>query len=214
LKKAGPTGAADHVKKYYNPEYKRTKNGDFAIQYGAVLKADGWGTADKAFGRMFSHAKLVEGFSKLQELNRKQIQFANKHGYVETMPDKTVDPRHGYPLMCTRTERGRVLETIPLSYHVQGTAGWWMMKAMIRCQAKLDEWAKDGFDGRIVLQVHDELVFDFPAKSDPIKKPLLSNLSAVRHLKRLMAQGGDDIGVPTPVSIEYHPKNWGEGVKV
>ena len=25
-----------------------------------------------------------------------------------------------------------------------------------------------------------------------------------------VAKGGEDVGIPTPVSVEYHPNNWGE----
>src|SRR5690606_25507846 len=108
-------------------------------------KAAGWGTADKAFRRKGAHAMLKQRFSRLEKLNRKWIDFANRHGYVETMPDRTVDPNRGYPLMCTRTNYGRVLETVPLNYHIQGTAMWWMHRAMDKCQAQLDEWrARDG----------------------------------------------------------------------
>jgi DNA polymerase I-like protein with 3'-5' exonuclease and polymerase domains len=82
---------------------------------------------------------------------------------------------------------------------------WWMMKAMIRCHQQLEEWRSTGFDGYMILQVHDELVFDFPAGN---------NLPKIRKLKRLMEQGGDDIGIPTPVSCERCVDNWSEGVSV
>jgi len=29
-----------------------------------------------------------------------------------------------------------------------------------------------------------------------------------------MEQGGEDLGVPTPVDVEYHAVSWGEGVRV
>ena len=40
-------------------------------------------------------------------LNEKCIRFAEKYGYVETMPDRTVDPDRGYPLLCSRSKWGR-----------------------------------------------------------------------------------------------------------
>src|SRR6185369_18002322 len=51
LDKAGPYCK----KKYAASWYQRCKNGDFAVGYGAVNRADGKGTADRAFGRPGSH---------------------------------------------------------------------------------------------------------------------------------------------------------------
>ena len=166
-------------------------------------RKDGKGTADRAFGRPGCHAKIKARFRRLEELNRYWVDFANRHGYVETVPDKSVDPKRGYPLMCTRTGRGGVLPTTPLSFHVQGTAGMWMNKGMIRVEAKLKEWRAAGFDGYLVLQVHDEVVLDFPQGN---------NLWRVKVLKELVESGGDDIGVPTAVGVERHDDNWSEGV--
>jgi hypothetical protein len=60
----------------------------------------------------------------------------------------------------------------------------------------------------MVCQVHDELVFDFPYR------PNKGNMPKIRKLRRLMEQGGDDIGLPTPVAFTYHASNWSEGIVV
>jgi hypothetical protein len=60
------------------------------------------------------------------------------------------------------------------------------------------------------MQVHDELVFDLPAGSGP--EPWKTNLPRIEFLAQQMAKGGEAIGVPTPVGIEYHANNWAEGV--
>jgi DNA polymerase I-like protein with 3'-5' exonuclease and polymerase domains len=191
-------------KKYKATLYQWTKNGNFAVQYGAIESS---GTADRAYHLPGAQARIQARFSKIAALNKRMIAFAERHGYVETMPDKTVDPSRGYPLLCTRAQNGYILPTVPLNYHVQGTACWWMMKAMLRCH----EFLKNT-DARMVLQVHDELVFDFPAGHG--EEPWKVNLPKIRRIKRLMEQGGDDLGVPTPVSCEYHESNWSEGVSV
>ena len=206
-------GAA--VKKLYaSTNYQWVKNGNFAVQYGAVEES---GTAARAYHVDGGQRKVQARFGRIKQLNDRCIAFANKYGYVETMPDKTVNPTKGYPLLCTRSEWGKILPTVPLNYRVQGTAMWWMAKAMVRCQEQLDTWREDSqFDGRIALQVHDELVFDFPKRYsvDPDGKPIYGNLGKIRKIKRLMEEGGRDIGVPTPVSCEYHENNWSEGVSV
>lgn len=193
----------DCKKIYESTWYKWTKNGNFAVQYGAVDKADGTGTADRAYRVPGAQAKIAARFRKLDALNQAQIRFANKHGYVETMPDKTVNPKRGYPLLCSRTDYGKIKPTVPLNYHVQGTAMWWMGKAMVRCREYLQTNCPQA---KIVMQVHDELVFDFPKGKGLL--PWKTNAHHVRELKRLMEMGGDDIGVPTPVNVEYCPVSW------
>lgn len=235
LDKAGPWCKKTYASTYYQWD----KNGDFAIQYNC-----GEATADRTFRRKGAFRALKHRFNKLEGLNQAKIRFAEKHGYIETEPDRSVDPKRGYPLLCTRTEWGKILSTIPLSYYTQGTAMWWTMMAMIRVQEQLDEWNKpvwtdackkyDTTAGReyyfamhgyfLILQVHDELVFDFPRYGDPalenerVKKEgrkatdRTSNLWRVRRLQELMTVGGDHIGIPTPVGVEYHTDSWGEGV--
>lgn len=209
-------------KKYKSTWYQWTKNGNFAVQYGAMATS---GTADRAYHVRGGQLKIQERLGKISDLNRMQIAHAEKYGQIITM--------YGYPLLCTRTERGNILPTVPLSYFVQGTAGGWMRRAMIRCHAQLKEWREDSalsFDAFITLTVHDELVFDFPMH--PSGRPptadlqaeqraaergrpgayfRTSNLWRVRVLQRLMEMGGEDIGIPTSVNVEYHPDNWGEG---
>ncbi len=197
---------------YEGTWYQWVKNFNFAVQYGAVEAS---GTADRAAHVKGAQRKIQRRFGKVADLNTQMIQYAQKHGYVETMPDKTVDPKRGYPLLCSRSKWGGIIPTVPLNYHVQGTACWWMMKAMIRVQAYLDKLnARKGSKGYyMVMQIHDELVFDFPEEPHSIRHNL-ANLSKIRKIQKLMERGGDDIGLPTPVGIEYHPKTWSEGVTV
>jgi DNA polymerase I-like protein with 3'-5' exonuclease and polymerase domains len=207
-------------KKYASTLYQRVKNGNFAVQYGAVDREDGMGTADRTYGIRGAQAMIKARFARQEALNQRMIAFAERHGYVETMPSKAINPQRGYPILCTRTEYGRIKPTVPLNYHVQSTAMEWMQMAMIRCDAQLGEWrAEDGFDGHVVMQVHDELVFDFPQSKRGISvggktKVVYGNLKRIRRIQQLMEQGGEDIGVPTPTSCEYHALSWAEGVSL
>lgn len=205
----------------HKEKYKRSKNGNFAVQFGAIETS---GTADRAYGVPGGQAKIQKRLGKIADLNRSKIAFAERNGYVETMPDKNVCPELGYPLLCTRTANGSILPTVPLSYFVQGTSGWWMLKAMIRCQELLDGWnrllSKPLYF--MILTVHDELVFDFPKLGNPkndwdgnkkcLKLFRTSNLWRAKLIQAEMAKGGDDIGLPTPVTCEWHPESWAKGV--
>lgn len=178
--------------KFKSTFYQWVKNGNFAVIYGAQE-----GTADLTYHVRGAYEKIQKRFPKIAALSQKQIALAGERGYVETMPDKTVDPERGYPILCSRSRWGSVSPTIPLNYHVQGTAMWVTMKAMIRCHEYLSALP----DHHLTMQVHDEIVFDLPQGG---------NTKVVRRLRRLMEMSGEDIGVPTPVSAECHSKNWSE----
>lgn len=208
-------------KKYASTWYQYCKNFGFAVQYGAQPES---GTADRAAHKPGAHRMVMDKLKNLSALNARMIRQAIRYGYVETIPDKTVNPRRGYPLMCTRTEWGKILPTVPLSYHVQSTAMWCTAKAMVRCQDKLNRWNKTSGrdDHRLVMQVHDELVFCLPKRVTTVPDPqaegdyrtVLGNLSKIRELQKLMERSGEDIGVPLTVGVEYHSDNWSVGVSV
>lgn len=214
VREVGLDRAGPYVKKTYAGSwYKCVKNGDFAVQYQA-----GDATADKAFRRPGSRRRLRERFARKERVVAQTLEFAERHGYVETMPDRTVDPSRGYPLMTHRTEYGRVKPTLPFAYKVQGTAGWVGNKAAVRCLEQLDEWNR-GLprpEWFMCCYVHDELVFDFPRRAHPLRQPGRSNLGRINRLRALMEQGGQDLlpAVPTTVSVEYHDRSWADGVVV
>lgn len=177
--------------------YQWTKNGDFAVQYGAVAES---GTADRAYHVPGAQVRIQERFYATAELNTKWVKYAEKHGQVWTMEDRECG---SYPLRVARGERGNIKPTVPLNYRVQGTAMWSMCRAMVRVQEYLDDIQAPGFDPYINLQVHDEMDFDFPTGTSP-----QSNLEHVMNIKRIMERSGEDIGVPLRVDVNYHPNNW------
>jgi len=208
IEKVGP-----HIKKKYaSTWYQRCKNGDFAVGYGAVDRPDGAGTADRTFGRPGSHARLKSRFAKKEKLNQYYIAQAERFGYVETLPDRTVDPSRGYPLLCSRSDWGRILPTVPLNYHVQGTACWVLGRMMVATEAYLAELnrAEGAENYWLIMQIHDELVLDFPAV------PNQGNLDKIVALKTKLDRIGEDLvpAVPTPLGIEYHPDTWAEGIAI
>jgi DNA polymerase I-like protein with 3'-5' exonuclease and polymerase domains len=199
--------AADWIKHNWKASwYQRCKNGDFAVQYGSVEKPGGWSTADRAFGRQGCQAKLKERFQKQESLNQHWIDIANKTGYVDTIPDIEINPKRGYPLQCSRAAGGNISPTIPLNYHTQGTACWVIFRAMVKVHEYLQEINRNKpneLKWNMVMQVHDELVIDFP-----IRKGYQYHLKSI---KNLMESCGDPIGVPLKVGCEIHDDNWSQG---
>jgi DNA polymerase I-like protein with 3'-5' exonuclease and polymerase domains len=184
------------------PEYKATlyqwiKNGNFAVLYGAQEAK-----ADATYHVKGAYKLIRHRFPKMASLSDRMVQFANKNGYVETIPNSLIGAGKGYPLMVTRSERGQVEPTKPLNYHVQGTACETANIAVVLCSRQLDEWrAESGFDAWIPLYVHDELVFDLP-------KGGKKNLPKVRRLARLMESVGEGINIPLKAAWKYCPESW------
>lgn len=198
---------SSHIKKKHPKVYHKGKCTGLAMQYQC-----GEETADRTAGVKGAYKKTNSFFTKLADLNRKCCNQANRLGYVETIPDKKVDPTKGYPLLCRR-QFGRVIPTVPLNYGPgQGSAGWAMIRFMNESQEVLDDIKLEEpvFDGYICLTVHDELILDFPSSpKDRDGKP--GNLPKAKRIQAAMEAVGEGLGVPLPVSCEYHPKTWADG---
>ena len=198
-----PKGLLKAKKKYASTWYQWTKNGNFAVQYGAVAES---GTADRAYHVNGAQEEVEKRFKNIGRLNQKMIQLASDNGFVETVPDKEVDPHRGYPILCTKSRWGSVKPTIPLNYHIQGTACWITSMAMIDTQSYFD-WLNfdcERADHFIVMNVHDEIVIDLPFVENK------GNLHIVTEVKRIMERRGDCVGIPLTCGVEYHPNNWSE----
>lgn len=186
--------------------YKQAKFFDLAKQYACgPRKGD-------LLSKIKNSFSLVDNeFPLMAALQRKYVRDAEKYGYVETMPSHAIDPTRGYPILASRTDDGRVLTTTPFNYHVSGTACECKNVALWRCLLQCEEWRREGFDAHLPLEVHDELLFDFPRG-----KNMEENLPRALILKGLMEQSGEDLipRIPTPVSVEYHTNSWADGVSV
>lgn len=192
--------------KYKDTNYQWGKNGGFAVGYGAMERLGG--TADRAFHRDGAHSLLKRRFAKKEKLNQQCIDFANRHGYIETIPDRTVDSKHGYPLLCSRSDYGKALPTIPLNYKIQGSACWVLRRGMVLVAEYLEQLNRQGKDSHyLIMNVHDEIVLDFPYH------PNKGNLPKIRKVRRLLESVGQDLvpAIPLPFGVEYHTKNWAEG---
>lgn len=186
--------------------YKQSKFFDLAKQYGCGKRK-----ADMLARRNGAFELVDQNFPKLAALQLHYLRLAEKSGYVETLPDRTVDPTRGYPILASRTEDGRVLSTTPFNYHTSGTACWCKNTALVRCSDQCAEWRGDGFDAHVILEIHDQIIFDFPRGAIPEE-----NLPRAMVLKGLMEQSGEDLipRIPTPVSLSYHDESWAKEVPI
>ena len=87
-------------------------------------------------------------------------------------------------------------ERVALNTIVQGSAAELMKKAMIAVDG---EMRKRSLSSRLLLQVHDELIFEVP--SDEVEE--------MKSLVRECMEGADTLSVPLKVSIES-AERWGD----
>ncbi len=183
----------DFKKRYKGTFYQWAKNTGFARQYNAQKrKIDATAHKDGAF------ELLGAGLPKVTALNDYYVDFAQEHGFVWTVDDKENGP---YPIQCEPSWGSRVSPTIPFARHIQSSAARCLAKAMVRVNNYLK--TLKGGKHYITINLHDELVLDFPKGKTPME-----NLYKIKEVERLMAKSGDDIGVPLRVSSSYHPICW------
>lgn len=87
-------------------------------------------------------------------------------------------------------------------YIVQGSEGEIVKRAMNLTGNYL---ANEYPEGRIVMQVHDEINFDVPERLPKLH---------VRKLKSLMEQAAEEYGVVAPVNSEVIRRSWNKGIEI
>jgi DNA polymerase-1 len=84
------------------------------------------------------------------------IERAEKDGYVTTLMGR----RRNVPELRSEQRQRRLLgERLAVNTVIQGTAADIIKVAMVRCHRKL---AEAGLETQLVLQIHDELLFEGP----------------------------------------------------
>jgi DNA polymerase-1 len=100
--------------------------------------------------------QYFERFSGVRAFLDRQVEMARERGYVETLLGR----RRYVPELQSRNWNIRQFgERVAQNTPIQGTAADLIKKAMISIQADLDSGAAPG---KMLLQVHDELLFEVP----------------------------------------------------
>src|SRR5207248_5755538 len=102
--------------------------------------------------------RYLAGFPAVARWIEQTIEQATEKGYVSTLFGRR---RQVPELRSRRWEMRRQGERFAVNMVIQGTAADIMKVAMVRCQEALDE---AGLASRMVLQIHDELLFEGPAE--------------------------------------------------
>ena len=129
--------------------------------------------------------RYFQRFSRVREYLDSMVAFAREHGYVQTIFNR----RRYIPELRDRNFNIRAFgERTAQNSPIQGSAADLIKIAMNRIHAALPA---RGFNAKMLLQVHDELVFEVPT----------AELSPVTELVRFEMEHAADLSVPLVVDI-------------
>ena len=147
----------------------RAKSVNFGIIYGqgAFGLADNLGISRTEAKEIIDNYK--KQFANIQKYMDDTINFAREHGYVQTLMGRK---RWLRDINSSNfTVRG-FAERNAINSPIQGTAADMIKLAMIKIH---HEFKKQGFKSKMLLQVHDELVFDAHKDEVEALKPIIIN---------------------------------------
>jgi DNA polymerase-1 len=131
------------------------------INYGIVYGLSAYGMADRLDIPQDEAAEFIErymaGFPAVARFIEETIEQGTEHGYVSTLFGRR---RQVPELRARRWDLRKQGERFAVNMVIQGTAADIMKLAMVRCDAAL---TAAGLQTRLVLQIHDELLFEGPA---------------------------------------------------
>ncbi|MEX0912944.1 MAG: DNA polymerase [Candidatus Paceibacterota bacterium] len=203
------TGVASRVfgvpESEVTPDMRRkAKVINFGILYGMGVNALrvnlGEGTTREA-AQEFLNA-YFNTFTRLAEYLEETKSFARNHGYTKTMFGR----RRYFPGISSVASFIRAsAERMAINAPIQGTEGDILRIALVRIT---DYLKKNNLQekARVLLQVHDELVFE-------VKKEAVDEI--VPHLRKIMSdvlEGMDTKGVPIEVEVKAG-QNWADMVQ-
>ena len=175
----------------------RAKTINFAILYGISR----WGLATR-LGTSSDEAQAMidryfERFPGIQRYIHETLESVREKGFSQTLfGRKTWFPRIGSKNQAERQGSERAAINAP----IQGTSADIIKRAMVRMGPALAEAGLPGV--RMLLQVHDELVFELPAGDVDAARPVIERVMAEAALPSV------ELSVPLGVEIGTGP-SWG-----
>lgn len=144
-----------------------------AVNFGIIYGQGAFGLAQNLGIRRGEAKEIIENYfkkySRLQEYMAENVEFARTNGYVETVLGRRrylKDINSGNAIVRGFAERNAV------NAPIQGSAADVIKLAMISIHKRFKE---ENFKSKMIMQVHDELVFDAHNSELEIIKPLIKS---------------------------------------
>jgi DNA polymerase-1 len=142
-----------------------------AVNFGIIYGQSAFGLAEN-LGISRTEAKSIidayfEQFEGVKKYMSATMAFANDYGYVQTIAGRKrwlPDIHSGNQVVRGYAERNAI------NMPIQGTAADMIKLAMIAVHKAIK---KEGLQTKMILQVHDELVFDVPRNEIDIVRPII-----------------------------------------
>ena len=146
------------------------------INYGIVYGLSAYGMADRLDIPQAEADEFIQrylsGFPAVGRWIEETIEQGTEHGYVSTLFGRR---RQVPELRARRWELRKQGERFAVNMVIQGTAADIMKVAMVECDRALGE---AGLVTRLILQIHDELLFEGPSEEAEAVKQIASERMA------------------------------------
>jgi DNA polymerase-1 len=170
-----------------------------AINFGIIYGISAFGLANQlsiARGEADDYIKkYFQRFPGIRDYMENTKEFAREHGYVETLFGRRVHIRE---IRSSHQGHRGGAERAAINAPIQGSAADIIRRAMIRVPEAL---AKNKLKAKMLLQVHDELVFEVPEKEAEKTRAVVSKVMEKASLPAL------DLSVPLTVEARA-AANW------
>ncbi len=168
------------------------------VNFGILYGLGSFGLAQRLGISRTEAAEIIDNYFKkysaIRDYINNTIEFVRKNGYAETLCGRR---RYFQDINSKNSNLRAAAERAAINMPIQGTASDMIKIAMIRIHNRL---LNDSYKTRMIMQVHDELVFDVPEKE----------VKSVSHLIESEMSSALSLGeVPVAVDIGVG-KNWFE----
>ena len=159
------------------------------VNFGIIYGISAFGLSQRLGIPRREAAALIDTYfreyPRIKEFMEKAVADARAKGYAETLSGRRRTLRD---IVSRNAPARQAAERDAINTPVQGTAADLMKIAMVKVSRALKA---SGMKTKLVLQIHDELLFDAPAEE----------AAAAGELARREMSGAMDLGVPLEVSV-------------
>ena len=165
------------------------------VNFGIIYGVSAFGLSQQTDLNRTEAKELIDTYyatyPKLRNYIQDQVDFARDHGYVTTVLGRR---RYLKDINSQNAVVRGAAERNAVNAPIQGSAADIIKLAMIAIQKKLD---KEQWNSKMLLQVHDELVFDVP----------LDEVDSLKIMVKSEMENAFSLAVPLVVDLGIG-KNW------